>query len=170
MRPSHFECSPIEHQISVCWLGVVIIITELSARFCAWNDNKARDYFWIFKINWRLLYCVPASHYNGLPMPAALKSASFSLRRLQHSAILPSTTTVGTEFIPYFFALSMPTSFRLYTLTSQLGQAIFFTRATVSSQSGQPAVNTSTVRFFDIWRILFSWTCYTLSICWRVKC
>lgn len=85
--------------------------------------------------------------YSGVPMPAAFKSSAVGFPLLQQSSIFPFTTIAGTEVTPYSLALSMPPSFKLYTVTSQLEQDNSCTRLTVSSQSGQPATKTSTFLF-----------------------
>ena len=93
---------------------------------------------------------LPLVFHNGIPIPAVLRSSAVGFPLLQHSRIVPFTTTVGTEVTPYTQALSIPLSFKLKTVTSQLEHDNSFTRLTVSSQSGQPATNTSTFLFSAI--------------------
>lgn len=38
--------------------------------------------------------------YRGLPTPAAFSASVLGLEPVQHCAIFPSTTTVGTRLIP----------------------------------------------------------------------
>jgi hypothetical protein len=93
------------------------------------------------------LWTMPPVPYSGVPMPAAFKSSAVGFPLLQQSRTFPFTTTVGTEVTSYSLALSIPPSFKLYTVTSQLEHDKSCTRLTVSSHSGQPATNTSTLLF-----------------------
>src|SRR5207249_12151000 len=92
-------------------------------------------------------------------MPAALSSSRVGPGVWQHDTSCPSTTTAGTTLIPYSAALSATVdpeppvkaepsvALSSWTVTSQSGQANSFTSFTAGSQTGQPAVKTSTWRF-----------------------
>src|SRR5262249_29249799 len=91
----------------------------------------------------------PANPYQAIPSPAARSTASSGPRPVQQSANLPSITTAGTDLIPSVFArLATFGSFMSSTLTSQEGQAMLLTRATVSWQAGH--LKTSTFRLLAI--------------------
>src|SRR2546425_9123603 len=89
-------------------------------------------------------------------MPAVASSSRLGPRFWQHDTRLPSTTTAGTVTIPYSAALAAAVApglsvkadpsvwRRSWTVTSQSGQAISWTNRTAGSQTGQPALNTST--------------------------
>jgi hypothetical protein len=80
-------------------------------------------------------------------MPAARKLSSFT-PPTQQSAIVLSTTTVGTRLIPSSFArFTLLSCFMSWMVITHEEQAIRFTSATASSQQTQPAVKTSTLRF-----------------------
>src|SRR5262249_10138661 len=94
----------------------------------------------------------PPRKAQAAPTPAARSPASVTAPTWQHSAGLPSTSTIGTRFTPASRARSAAfgSSLRLWITTSHDGQAIRFTISTTGSQTEHPAANTSTRLFVAI--------------------
>src|SRR5437667_4306962 len=84
---------------------------------------------------------------RACPTPAARSVPSSTPRPAQHAASVPLITTAGSVRMPKRLARRATSGLCMSsTVTSQDGQETRFTRVTVSSHAGQPALKISIVR------------------------
>jgi hypothetical protein len=96
----------------------------------------------------RFCHSCPRQTYARCPTPSRWSVLTSTVSCWQQSASRPFTTTAGTRFIPYYRAFAWAGFvFMSWTCRSQLSQMTPRTVANASSQTEQPAVKTSTVRF-----------------------